>query len=132
MKMRKAVLALVIVGSTFAFAQRPLYKDPFAPVDLRVEDLLRRMTLEEQVAQLYFYYSRDTLAFDKDGNFVGVVDTSGLNAGVGGFGARQLFQGLSPLRRAQSPHPPGARPAGLPTPVSNPWDSRSSERGHGM
>jgi len=101
MNMRKAVLLLVIVGSTFAFAQRPLYKDPSAPVDLRVEDLLRRMTLEEQVAQLYFYYSRDTLAFDKDGNFVGVMDTSGLNAGVGGFGARQLFQGLSPLRRAQ-------------------------------
>ncbi len=30
----------------------PLYKDPRAPVDLRVRDLLSRMTLEEKVAQL--------------------------------------------------------------------------------
>src|SRR6188768_2708886 len=30
----------------------PLYKDPRAPVDLRVRDLLSRMTLEEKAAQL--------------------------------------------------------------------------------
>nr|WP_225421202.1 glycoside hydrolase family 3 N-terminal domain-containing protein [Sphingomonas parva] len=33
-------------------AARPLYKDASQPVDLRVEDLLARMTLEEKVAQL--------------------------------------------------------------------------------
>src|SRR5690606_6597166 len=30
----------------------PLYKDPRAPIDLRVRDLLSRMTLEEKAAQL--------------------------------------------------------------------------------
>ena len=30
----------------------PLYKDPRAPVDLRVRDLLARMTLEEKIAQM--------------------------------------------------------------------------------
>lgn len=33
-------------------AQTPLYKDPDAPVEKRVEDLLERMTLEEKVAQM--------------------------------------------------------------------------------
>jgi len=30
----------------------PLYKDPTAPIDERVEDLLRRMTVREKVAQM--------------------------------------------------------------------------------
>jgi beta-glucosidase len=98
--MRKAILLLGILVSSVAIAQRPAYKDPAVPVDLRVEDLLRRMTLEEQVAQLYGYFSRDTLAFDQDGNFVGVKDTSVLNAGVGSFGSRLLFQGYTPVRKA--------------------------------
>jgi hypothetical protein len=29
----------------------PLYKDPTAPIQARVDDLLNRMTLEEKVAQ---------------------------------------------------------------------------------
>lgn len=33
-------------------AARPLYRDPSAPVEARVEDLLARMTLEEKVAQM--------------------------------------------------------------------------------
>ncbi|MCX7599024.1 MAG: glycoside hydrolase family 3 C-terminal domain-containing protein [Armatimonadetes bacterium] len=35
-----------------AGAQVPLYRDPRAPIEQRVEDLLARMTLEEKVAQL--------------------------------------------------------------------------------
>ncbi len=36
-----------------AFARSgPLYKDPAAPIDLRVRDLLARMTLDEKVAQM--------------------------------------------------------------------------------
>ncbi len=36
----------------FTFAQKPLYKNPEAAIEERVEDLLGRMTLEEKVAQL--------------------------------------------------------------------------------
>jgi len=35
-----------------AGAQVPLYRDPQAPIEQRVEDLLARMTLEEKIAQL--------------------------------------------------------------------------------
>ena len=41
-------LALASVG----LAQAPLYKDPAAALDRRVEDLLSRMTLEEKISQL--------------------------------------------------------------------------------
>jgi len=99
--MRRSIVLLSILGSSFCVAQRPAYKDPSLPVDQRVEDLLGRMTLDEQVAQLHGYFSRDTLAFDKDGNFVGVEDTSALNSGTGSFGSRLLFQGYSPIRKAQ-------------------------------
>lgn len=47
-----SAVALGTVPAT-AFAQaRPLYRDPSAPIPLRVRDLLARMTLEEKVAQL--------------------------------------------------------------------------------
>jgi beta-glucosidase len=52
-----AFLALVLgacVSAPCAAAQqgRPLYKDASQPLDARVEDLLKRMTLEEKVAQM--------------------------------------------------------------------------------
>jgi beta-glucosidase len=31
---------------------RPLYKEPSKPVDERVKDLLKRMTIEEKILQL--------------------------------------------------------------------------------
>ena len=36
-------------------AGEPLYKNPDAPVEKRVEDLLKRMTLEEKVGQMNQY-----------------------------------------------------------------------------
>src|SRR5688572_11080480 len=57
---RLGVIALLVAGSMAGLAaradsqaaDRPLYKDPSAPVERRVEDLLSRMTLEEKVAQM--------------------------------------------------------------------------------
>ncbi len=54
---RRQVLGLLASASLLpacpALAQgRPLYRDPAAPVDLRVRDLLGRMTLEEKVGQI--------------------------------------------------------------------------------
>lgn len=56
---RRAALRLFAGASAAAFlplplraADTPVYKDARAPVDLRVQDLLARMTLEEKVAQI--------------------------------------------------------------------------------
>jgi len=51
-------ILLVLGMQALAFAQSPsggqipLYRDPKAPIERRVDDLLRRMTLAEKVAQL--------------------------------------------------------------------------------
>lgn len=45
-------------------AGMPLYKNPNAPIDARVNDLMRRMTLEEKVAQLIAVWDKKTQIFD--------------------------------------------------------------------
>jgi len=46
-------VALAAAVAHVVHAAPPLYKDPKAPIEARVEDLLKRMTLEEKVAQMY-------------------------------------------------------------------------------
>lgn len=46
------VVALANHLSVAGYQQSPKYKDSSAPLDQRVEDLLKRMTLEEKIAQL--------------------------------------------------------------------------------
>ncbi len=50
-------------------AQGPLYKDPRQPVDARVDDLLRRMTLEEKAAQLQTVWEHKDKIQTPDGTF---------------------------------------------------------------
>lgn len=58
MRGRKLCLALPLVillcglVASSCSAEQPLYKDPQAPIQQRVEDLLKRMTLQEKIAQL--------------------------------------------------------------------------------
>jgi beta-glucosidase len=47
-----ATVSLLAMVPVAARAAAPVYRDPRAPIDLRVEDLLSRMTLDEKVAQL--------------------------------------------------------------------------------
>jgi beta-glucosidase len=41
-----------VIASLSPTPSNPLYKDPNQPVDLRIEDLLARMTLDEKIAQM--------------------------------------------------------------------------------
>lgn len=52
MKMKNLLLTLFISALAANTAEAQLYKDPKAPVEKRVADLLKRMTLEEKVAQM--------------------------------------------------------------------------------
>jgi beta-glucosidase len=47
-----------------AASQPPLYRDPNAPVEARIEDLLKRMTLEEKVAQMQSVWDAKSGVFD--------------------------------------------------------------------
>jgi beta-glucosidase len=53
---RKLALALAVLvislGPTLLAQERLPYQDPRLPVEQRVSDLLKRMTLEEKIAQL--------------------------------------------------------------------------------
>ncbi len=61
---------LAPIGTVLA-APSPLYRDSSAPIALRVQDLLKRMTLEEKVAQMVTLWGRKAdimtgLTFDAD------------------------------------------------------------------
>lgn len=46
------VLPVLVAGWGGHHHDGPRYKDPHAPVEVRVEDLLHRMTIEDKAAQL--------------------------------------------------------------------------------
>ncbi|HKD23055.1 MAG TPA: glycoside hydrolase family 3 N-terminal domain-containing protein [Rhizomicrobium sp.] len=52
-----------------AVSQAPLYKDASAPIDARVNDLLKRMTLEEKVAQMLCVWQNKVQIFDDNLQF---------------------------------------------------------------
>lgn len=81
-----SILLLVVTATTIASAQEttPLYKDPSQSVDLRVKDLLSRMTLEEKFWQLYMipgdiYENKENY---KHGIFGFQTDTKGSSGNV--------------------------------------------------
>ncbi len=80
-------------------AQTPPYKDPTQPIEARLADLLRRMTLEEKVAQLQGFRTTDPHAFDDQGNFVAGTDAAALANGAGTVWA---WTGAAPDRFAHN------------------------------
>ncbi|HVS76633.1 MAG TPA: glycoside hydrolase family 3 N-terminal domain-containing protein [Steroidobacteraceae bacterium] len=64
-----SVLAMAFTGLGVRAAEKPLYKDPHAPVNARVDDLLSRMTLQEKIAQISCIWQRKGEVEDADGNF---------------------------------------------------------------
>jgi beta-glucosidase len=71
MRYRLLLLALLLPASLFGQNQ-PDYKNPSLPVELRVTDLLGRMTLDEKIAQISGFGHRDTDYLDASGH----IDTA--------------------------------------------------------
>ena len=80
----------------------PPYKDPAQPIEIRVKDLLGRMTLEEKVAQLQSFRPKDpTSVFDEQGNFTGGVEVAALDRGAGVVAAFPQGERFAPDPRAR-------------------------------
>ncbi|PYH87944.1 glycoside hydrolase, partial [Aspergillus ellipticus CBS 707.79] len=84
-------------------ASRPLYKNPSAPVEARVSDLLGRMTLQDKMAQLMQgdisnWMDTTTGAF----NYTGLVENMDMKAGMFYIGYAVPWDWLSTnVKRAQ-------------------------------
>src|SRR5690606_27655942 len=75
--------ALLLAIPASLYAADPLYKNPEKPIDARVKDLLKRMTLEEKVAQLQTVWAaRQKLETDQ-GEFTAENAQDILGAGIG-------------------------------------------------
>lgn len=98
--MKQVIIIFIVIQFTLNLSALPKYKDSSLPIAERTEDLLKRMTLEEKVGQLFSYFSRDTISFDKAGNFIGVQDTAIINRGVGSLSTREIWMERSNRKRA--------------------------------
>jgi beta-glucosidase len=103
----KIALTMLLFVGTVAAQTRPLYQDSAQPVEARVQDLLKRMTLEEKVAQLQSYRTTDPQAFDEHDNFFGGTDAAALDRGAGsvwagGTGDRFMRDASKAVRRVNS------------------------------
>jgi beta-glucosidase len=65
----QALALALALASLGAAADKPVYKDPHATVDVRVDDLLSRMTLQEKIAQISCIWQRKGEVEDANGNF---------------------------------------------------------------
>src|SRR5262245_8167191 len=76
---------IALVATFGAAAQPERYKDPRAPIDERVADLLARMTLEEKVAQLVSIWLSKTDVLDADLRFDAAKARARFPDGLGQF-----------------------------------------------
>src|SRR5437764_4620837 len=95
-----AISGLVAISMPTTAAQSPtavapVYKDPRQPVSARVEDLLRRMTLDEKVAQLETVWESKAKLQDKSGTFSAELASKNFPDGIGGFARPSDFRGVA-------------------------------------
>jgi beta-glucosidase len=85
MSMRAVVvLATAVLGSTGALARElPTYQDPSAPLEQRIDDLLRRMTLEEKIAQITTIWNRKREFLSATNEFDAAKARTAFPAGIG-------------------------------------------------
>src|SRR5580698_5895463 len=78
-----ATLLASIPASARPSHDQPIYKDPNAPVEQRVEDLLSRMTLEEKIAQITCIWNRKQEILTPSGDFDAAKAKQVFPAGIG-------------------------------------------------
>jgi len=77
------VATSLLLASVVAVAAEPLYKNPEKTIDARVNDLLKRMTLEEKVAQLQTVWVGRQKLETENGAFTGEHAKDILGLGIG-------------------------------------------------
>lgn len=85
---RRTLLASTALALPFAADAAPscVYKDPAAPIALRVRDLLARMTLSEKVAQMRSLWMTKTAIMDGAGRFSSAKAGQAIGTGIGQIG----------------------------------------------
>lgn len=95
-----AVAAAPLAGVARAQAARPeagaLYRDASQPVAARVEDLLRRMTLEEKVAQMVGIWEKKGDIQEPNGDFSPARASAAHPHGLGQISRPSDFRGVDP------------------------------------
>jgi len=83
--MKKIFLLSLFLGKmSLISAQTPLYKDSKQPIDIRVNDLLSRMTVDEKVAQtMTIWQKRNDFLYDSNGIFDIEKAKKNLSFGIG-------------------------------------------------
>jgi beta-glucosidase len=96
-----------VMGASQALAadappgNKPVYKNPAAPLEQRVEDLLSRMTLEEKIVQITAVWQSKNQLFDARGAFDPAKASRLHPAGIGHFTRPSDLQDAgSPLKTA--------------------------------
>jgi len=105
-------LAAIASAPTLAIAAtdaRPPYKDPAAPIPKRVDDLLKRMTLEEKIAQMDCIWQEKNLIEEANGDFAPAKAAQRYPHGLGMMARPSDRQGQA---SADSAKPGGAGDSG--------------------
>jgi beta-glucosidase-like glycosyl hydrolase len=99
MKRLATILAVSLAVPAPASPQSdaPLYKDARQPIDVRVADLLGRMTLEEKVAQLQALWIQKSKIYDDAGNFSPEKAKTVMPLGLGQIARPSESSGPGPL-----------------------------------
>jgi beta-glucosidase len=91
--------AMLFAPAPMALAQAPapvaVYKDARQPVAARVDDLLRRMTLDEKVAQLETVWEQKAKLQTADGDFSPALASKNFRNGIGGFARPSDYRGVT-------------------------------------
>ena len=105
---RRALLGTTMLGTTLlsgampAFAAQGMgYKDPAAPIKMRVDDLLARMTLEEKAAQMCSMWFGKAAIIDAKGQFAPDKASKALTNGIGQIARPHDTAGLPLWRKTR-------------------------------